>query len=114
MYPKRLVACLFGGALSAVICVVGGLILGKVSEITTFVLAASIFNRLMIGFVIGISSWKIHYLLHGAIIGLLVSLISSITMIDDISTFALYTGVGVFYGIFTEIVATNIFKAKMR
>jgi hypothetical protein len=112
MRVKRLAACMLGGVTGACICVGGGFVLGKVSTISTLVLAGSIFNRLMIGFVIGISQLKINYILHGALIGLLVSLVSSIGFINDVSTFALYTGAGMFYGILTEIIATNVFKTK--
>jgi hypothetical protein len=115
MTKKRLVACMIGGALSALICVTGGYFRGVLAGITLPALAGSLFNRLLIGFTIGISQWRAHFLVHGAVIGLLVSLVSSLGFLaHDVLTFVLYTTAGVFYGVLTEVLATLVFKAPMR
>ncbi len=114
MKNRRILICLFGGVIAAAICVIGGVLQGYVTAVTVSYLAASVLNRILIGFVIGISGWRINYLLHGAIIGLLVSLVSSLNLLSvHMTQFIMYTGVGVLYGIGIEILATRIFKAPM-
>jgi hypothetical protein len=115
MYQKRLIICLIGGVTSAIICVSGGFLLGLITNFTLSVLATSIANRILIGFVIGISNWKTNYLFHGAVIGLVVSLSTSIGSIaDDMLGFTLYTLAGIVYGMLIEYLATKLFKAPMR
>jgi len=68
----------------------------------------------MLGFIIGISSLKMNFLLHGALIGLLVSLITSIPFLEGgIIGFLLFTTAGIFYGILIELFATKIFKSRV-
>ena len=114
MNKKRLVVCLLGGVISAGVCMLGATMRGVIADVAPAALAASIFNRLMIGFVIAISGWKIHYLVHGAVIGLLVTLITSLGFLTDNPTnFLLYTVAGVIYGMFIEWLATRVFRASM-
>lgn len=68
----------------------------------------------MLGFIIGISSLKMNFLLHGALIGLLVSLITSIPFLEGgVIGFLLFTTAGIIYGILIELVSTKVFKAKV-
>lgn len=77
-------------------------------------LISSIGNRILIGFVIGISAWRIHYLLHGALMGLIVTLSTSLgILVQSISGFLMFTIAGIVYGFLIELFATKIFKAKM-
>ncbi|HBI37601.1 MAG TPA: hypothetical protein DDY71_08140, partial [Spirochaetia bacterium] len=58
------------------------------------ILASGIGNRILMGFVIGISRWKINYLLHGAILGLIVTLSTSIGLLtQNLIGFSIYTSV---------------------
>ncbi|MBN2369837.1 MAG: hypothetical protein JXO72_05070 [Vicinamibacteria bacterium] len=115
MYRRRVLACLAGGSISALICVTGGHIRGMIVDFSHGLLAASILNRLLIGCVIAISQWRIGRLLHGAAIGLLVSLTTSLAFLpQDRLTFVLYTSAGIAYGMLTELLATVVFKAPMR
>ena len=115
MYGKRLFACMIGGVLSAIICLVGKQIVYGFPEITWDVVAATMANRLLLGFVIGISSWRINYLLHGAIMGLIVSLSVSIGFFPSHTLgFFLYTPAGIVYGILIEWLSTDVFKAPMK
>jgi hypothetical protein len=115
MYRKRLLACMIGGVLSAIICLVGKQIVYGFPEITWEALAVTVANRLLLGFVIGISCWRINYLLHGAILGLIVSLSVSIGFFPTNSlSFFLYTPAGIVYGILIEWLSTDVFKAPMR
>jgi hypothetical protein len=115
MYQKRLLACMLGGVLSAVICIAGRQIIFGFPEITWENIAATVANRLLLGFVIGISCWRINYLLHGAILGLILSLSVSIGFLPgNLLGFFLYTSAGILYGIFIEWLSTDVFKAPMR
>lgn len=114
MNVKRLVVCVIGGMVAAAICV-GGMAGGGRVDLTAMVIASGIGNRILIGFVIGISNWKIQYLLHGALIGLLVTLSSSIGIaFSNMQGFIMYTVAGTVYGVLIEFVATKLFKAPMK
>jgi len=55
-----------------------------------------------------------NFLLHGALIGLLVSLITSIPFLEGgVIGFLLFTTAVIIYGILIELVATKVFKAKV-
>ena len=114
MDKKRFWICLLGGVISAGVCLAGRVILFGFPEIHWPDIAASVANRILLGFAIGVSSWKIPYLLHGALIGLFFSLSVSIGFLPaDLVSFALYTTAGVFYGVLIEWLATDTFKRPM-
>ncbi len=113
MSKKRLIICIIGGIVAAFLCVMGMKSSGRI-ELSTSIMMASIGNRILIGFVIGVSSWKINYLLHGTLIGLIVTLSSSLVMLpDNMSGFWMYTIAGLVYGLLIELFATKVFKAPM-
>jgi hypothetical protein len=112
---KRFRFCLLGGVIAAVICLTGRQIIFGFPEITWEGVAATVANRLLLGFSIGISCWKINYLLHGAALGLIFSLSVSVGFIPDrFLAFFLYTMAGIFYGICIEWLATDVFHAPMK
>ena len=115
MYPKRLWACVLGGVLAAVVCLIGRQIIFGFPEITWDAVAATVANRLLLGFVIGISAWRMNHFLHGAILGLILSLSVSIGFLPANSLgFLLFTAAGILYGIMIEWLSTDVFKAPMR
>ena len=114
MDKRRLWVCMLGGVIAAVFCLIGRQIIYSFPEILWENIAATVANRLLLGFVIGISGWRINYLLHGAILGLILSLSVSIGFLaDNILGFFLFTTAGVIYGIMIEWLSTNVFKAPM-
>jgi len=109
---KRLSLSIIAGIVCAIICAIGRKYL--IPNITLSVLIVSAFgNRILIGFVIGISRLKMNYLLHGTIIGFLVTLSYSIGMIleNNVMGFIHYTIAGTVFGLLIEIFATKICKA---
>ena len=87
---------------------------GGSAEVSDIALISSIGNRILIGLVIGISAWRIHYLLHGALMGLIVTLSISIgILLDSVAGFLMFTVAGLIYGFLIELFATKVFKAKM-
>lgn len=112
MNKNRILTCLLGGFLSACICLIGSQIVFGFPVITWSTVSTTIANRLLLGFVIGISSWKVKHHLHGALLGLILSLTVSIGfLLGEILKFFLYTGAGICYGIMIDWLATDIFKA---
>ena len=115
MFKKRVLVCLLGGVISALVCLVGRQIIFNFPEVTWENIAATIANRLLLGLVIGISGWRIHYLLHGGVLGLILSLSVSVGFLpDDILPFFLYTTAGILYGIMIEWLSTDVFKSPMQ
>jgi hypothetical protein len=115
MKSKRLLICTIGGLIAGLICVFGGKMSGNISELTFFTIVPTFFNRLMLGFIIGISSLKMNYLLHGMLIGLLVSLITSIAFLESGMTgFLFFTAAGIIYGFLIELFAVKVFKARIK
>jgi hypothetical protein len=78
-------------------------------------IAGTFGNRLLLGFVIASSGWRIHYLLQGAILGLIVSLSVAVGFLPDRAPdFVAYVGAGIAYGLFIEWLSTKAFAAPMR
>jgi hypothetical protein len=114
MRNPRLLICIIGGFIAGIICSIGGHLSGNIPEFSFLPIASTFFNRLMLGFIIGISRLKTNYLVHGMLIGFLVSLISSISFLEDgITGFLFFTIAGIIYGLLIELFATKVFKAKM-
>ena len=115
MYLKRLRRCILGGVISALICTLGSQILLDFPPMTLNSMASTIANRLLLGFVIGISSWGVNYLLHGAVIGFIVSITVSIGFLPaDSTSFVLFTIAGALYGVMIEFLSTVVFKSPMK
>ena len=94
---KRILACLLGGVISACICLVGSQVIFGFPKIECSTISMTVANRLLLGFVVGISSWKTKHHLHGALPGCILSLTVSIGFLPEESlTFTLYTGAGIF------------------
>lgn len=114
MQNKRLLICTTGGLVAGIICSIGGFLSGNIAELSFFAIAGTFFNRIMLGFIIGISSLRINYLLHGMLIGFLVSLINSISFLENsINGFLFFTLAGIIYGLLIELFASKVFKAKI-
>jgi len=111
MKTKRIIICTIGGIIAGIICMIGGYFRGFITEITILGLLPFFFNRIMLGFVIGISNLKLHFLINGALIGLLVSLISSFAIIENsLIAFASFSIAGIIYGVLIDWIATKIFN----
>ena len=84
-------------------------------------LLANIFTgRVLIGFVIGISALKMNWAIHGALIGLIVSIPASFGAMMGATArygkwelFVMTLVMGIIYGIVIELVTSVFFKAKV-
>lgn len=111
---RRFWFCMLGGVISACICLAGREIIFGFPEIHWPDIAATVANRILMGFAIGISAWKIPHLLHGALIGFFFSISVSIGFLPaDLVSFGLYTTAGVLYGVLIEWLVTDILKQPM-
>ena len=112
MNKNRILTCILGGVISACICLAGSQIIFGFPDITWSTVSMTVANRLLLGFVIGISSWNIKYHWHGALLGLILSLTVSVGFLpEDLLKFALYTSAGIMYGVFIDWLATDVLKA---
>jgi len=112
MYTKRIYACLLGGVISACICLGGSQVIFGFPKIVWSTISMTVANRLLLGFVIGISGWQLKHHLHGALLGLILSLTVSISFLPgEPLKFILYTGAGICYGVFIDWLATDILNA---
>jgi hypothetical protein len=112
MRNKRIYVCLAGGVISAVVCLGGSQVIFGFPPIDWSTISMTVANRLLLGFVIGISSWQIKRYLHGALLGLILSLTVSIGFLPgEVLKFFLYTTAGILYGVFIDWFSAAAFKA---
>lgn len=101
-------------------------ILGFIAGIVCFLLARSggpmpaimalsiILGRTLIGFTIGISAWRINYLIHGILIGLIVSLPMALAA-GAVKGATIFWGsliMGGIYGFFIALITNLVVKEK--
>jgi len=117
MYPKRFWIAFILGILAGVLCALGGN--SKVPEhIRTMVFISVILNRAFIGFVIGVSAWRMSWILHGILLGLIGTLPMSVPVIfyqqAGWNAFIIYTVAGIIWGFLIELLTSLAFKAPMK
>ena len=115
MYAKRFWLCLILGFIAGFICAWTSY--SQVpDQMRTMVFWSVVLNRAFIGFVIGISAWKMGWALHGIIIGLIGSLPLSFPLIFSpdagCTVFVMYTAAGAVWGFLIELLTSVVFKAK--
>ena len=117
MYAKRFWIALIFGVITGLICAFISMS-GAAAEQKTMVFLSALLNRALIGFVIGISAWKLGWALHGIIVGLIVTLAMSFPLIwvpeAGFNVFLMYTIGGIVWGFIIELFTTIIFKAPIR
>lgn len=118
-FKRFLIACLMG-VLAGVVCVLlstsGG------NEPMALKLMAAIFSgRVLIGFVIAVSAWKMNWALHGLLMGLIVSIPAGFYSMLGASPeygkwmlLGMTIVMGMVYGFFIELVTSVIFKARQK
>ncbi len=74
---------------------------------------ATILNRTLLGFTIGISGLKWNYLIHGIIIGAIMSLPLAVpAYFNSVTGFILILIGGAIYGFIIELITSGLFKFK--
>ena len=118
MNKKRIIIATTIGLLCGLFCVYGTMMMVDKGEldsqlVTMGFLAFIVFNRMLIGFVIGVGDKiKLNCVLRGALIGAVVSLMMGIFSLlkGDIADTLVVIGFGVVYGIIVDVVATKFSK----
>lgn len=112
MFTKRMTIATIMGAVCGVVC--WQLAASGSPEPMSWYMAFSIFlSRALLGFGIGISSWKMTWWLHGIVMGIIFSLPGGFAaMYSSFNIFIATVAMGVIYGIVIEFVTTKLFKAK--
>jgi hypothetical protein len=129
IYSKRLWIALIFGLLTGLVCGLLGISQIK-PEYKAMIFFSAFLNRGFIGFVIGISCWRIGWLLHGVLIGLIGSLpmsfpllfnpnsaqasINPETAYSALALFIMCTVAGIVWGFIIELFTTIVFKAPMK
>jgi hypothetical protein len=73
VYAKRLLVSTLFGFVAGIICYLGGKY-GLKDDISTAMFFYILLNRALVGFVIGISALRMHWTLHGLLLGTIVGL----------------------------------------
>ena len=108
MSLKRVILSTLLGVLAGIVCYL--LSKGNMAY-TSRMIAGTILNRTLIGFVIGISGWKkISWWLHGIIIGLIVTSLMAVYV--PLTGAIMLLVAGAVYGLLIELIVTKLFKAK--
>jgi len=94
------------------LCYIGGKY-GLQAEINRVEFFMILFHRLLLGFVIGISSLRIHWALHGIVIGLIVGL-PAYPLIYFEGRLISYSLMGIVWGFVIELLTSVVFKAGTR
>jgi hypothetical protein len=117
MIAKRFWICLICGMIAGLICGWTGSAQVPEGVSGAMVFWSAFLNRAFIGFVIGISAWRMSWALHGIVIGFLGSLPLAFPLIftpqAGFNPFFAYLIAGIVWGFLIELVASVIFKAKM-
>lgn len=108
---KRVIIATLCGLLFGIVCstMAGS---NPESEVSWQILMSILFGRTLMGFTIGISAFKMHWWLHGIVIGFISSIPMAVPIIDNMGIFIGTFVMGMVYGLLTELITTKLFKAK--
>jgi len=114
VYTKRLVISVILGMLAGLACAY----LSKPQLMAHFpvimvspMMCATALNRTIIGLLIGVSAWRMPWMIHGIVIGFLGSLPLAAPAGQ---AFFLIAGAGIVWGFLIELLLNLVFKAPMR
>jgi len=117
MNRKRILIATFIGLLCGFFCAYGTVMMDESSDakfqVSAGILASIIYNRVLIGFFIGIAdNIKLHPVPRGALIGAIISMaLSIIPIVDgDLAGGLVLIAFGVVYGIIADVAATKFSK----
>jgi hypothetical protein len=111
---KRIVVGTLSGVLMGVICTLAARY-GLRDEMDAVTIAYIILNRAVIGFAIGISAIRIHWTLHGTLMGFVFSLPFAAGCLlepDNVGTAIAAVLLGVVYGILIELITSVLLGAR--
>lgn len=114
---KRIIIATLVGVLMGIFCWQGGVMFGLIEDPTNIRIANIIGHRALMGFVIGISAWRINWAAHGIILG---SIVGALFILYDAQMgmptavlFGMLIPGNATYGLIIEFVTTKLFKAPV-
>ena len=110
MLAKRMIIASILGAVCGVICLMLGHFAAK-AEFTVVFIAGGMFNRTLMGFVIGMTSFRLTPFVRGPILGLLMSVGPAIAM--PMENAIPYCVAGTVYGFLIDVLTSKAFKANV-
>jgi|GEM_PF-263868 len=119
VYTKRLVISVILGMIAGLACAYlskPSLTASMAAAMVPSVMCSIALNRTFIGFMIGISAWRMHWVLHGIAIGFFGSLPIAAPWIGQsgLAGFFIMMVAGMVWGFLIELLTTIVFKAPMR
>ncbi len=108
---KRILITTALGLVAGVICMLGGMSIGI--AMTPVTVGWILLNRMVLGFLIGISGLRMHWAWHGLLIGLVVGSLFSYSAFRAGGTAVLVSGTlfaGAVFGVAIEFLTTVVFK----
>ena len=114
MSQKRIIIATLFGFLSGIFCyILGRYAAGFDINLSNFSMLLA--HRTLLGFVLGISVLKWHWVLHGIFIGLIVGIpdFHLFNMISGDFNSGIYFFFGAIWGLMIEFFTTIVFKAKL-
>ena len=114
MLTKRIIIATIMGVICGIICWKMAASSSTPDAPLYWYIAASIFfSRVLLGFGIGISNWKMAWWLHGIVLGVIFSIPEAFAAYEKGFVYFIATiAMGVVYGVLIELVTTVLFKAK--
>ena len=113
MGGRRLVVSTTFGFVAGIICYLGGKY-GLKDDISTMMFVYILVNRVLIGFVIGVSTLRMHWALHGPLVGTLVGLPFAAGCLleeSNLETAVAALILGAVYGLMIEFFTSIVFRA---
>jgi hypothetical protein len=113
MRGRRLVVSTAFGFVAGIICYLGGKY-GLKDDISTVMFLYILVNRVLIGFVIGVSTLRMHWALHGPLVGAVVGLPFAVGCLleqSNLETAIAALILGAVYGLMIEFFTSVVFGA---
>jgi hypothetical protein len=115
MNKNRILVATLCGFIAGIICYVLGVILIPIKH-DLLILVWIVVNRTLLGFVIGISILRVHWVLNGLIVGMTIGLVlplNAIMLGKELPIIISVYVMSIIYGILIEFFTSVIFKQRV-
>ncbi|MBU0585939.1 hypothetical protein KJ780_00350 [Candidatus Micrarchaeota archaeon] len=114
--PKRILVASFFGLVAGIICYSGGLFMGLANNFGALAILNLLANRMLIGFVIGISALRMKWFTHGLVIGSIVGIpyfLSAVITGYEPMLLISVLFLNAFFGLMIEFFTSKVFKLPL-
>ena len=113
MLTKRIMIASIMGVICGIVC---WKLASSDGDLAWTISISIILGRMLLGFGIGISAWKMSWWLHGIVMGAIFSIPMAFgSLMNNEQAFFIFIGtivMGIIYGLIIELVTSVLFKAK--